>query len=216
MRLTLLGTGTPSPSRRRKSSGYVLEVSGATIALDHGGGAFDRLVESGIAPVAVTHLLVSHLHSDHTLDLARLVLSRWDQGGGRLAPLEIAGPAPLSHMLDALMGPEGAFAPDIRARCEHPASLAIHAARGGVPPRDPPRWTLAEVAPGMALRVGEASRVATGSSVPPSSEKALGLQVGGWESEVTSYELRVACSSAEQRLGELTRYKLRIAAPWRA
>lgn len=168
MRLTLLGTGTPSPSLRRKSSGTLLEVDGETIVIDHGGGAFDRLVESGTNLANVTHLLISHLHSDHTLDLARLVLQRWDQSDGGLSPLTIIGPAPLAQTCAALFGEGGAFEPDIRVRCEHPASLAFYAARGGVPPRLPPQWVVEEVVAGARMAVGSVSvRVGAAQHMEP-------------------------------------------------
>lgn len=161
MRLTLLGTGTPSPSLRRQSSGYLIETTGKVIVVDHGGGAFHRLLETGTRPTDITHLFVSHLHSDHILDIPRLVLTRWDQSDGTLPALNVYGPSPLARTFDSLFSPEGVFGPDIRARREHPASLAIFAARGGAPPRKPPETDLREVQPddrleldGLQIHVG--------------------------------------------------------------
>jgi len=151
MRLTILGSGTPSPSLRRQSSGYLIELPGKTIVVDHGGGAFQRFLETGRQPTEVTHLFLSHLHSDHILDVPRLVLGRWDQSGGDLPPLKVFGPAPVTRTFGLLFGPDGAFAPDIRARCTHPASLAIFEARGGRPPRPPPQFDLTEVRAGARL-----------------------------------------------------------------
>lgn len=151
MRLTLLGTGTPSPSLRRQSSGYLIETRGKLIVADHGGGAFQRLLESGARPTDITHLFVSHLHSDHILDIPRLVLTRWDQSDGTVPPLKVFGPPPLAKYFDRLFGLDGAFGPDIRARSEHPASLAIFAARGGLPPRRPLETDLQEVQSGDRL-----------------------------------------------------------------
>jgi len=154
MQFTLLGTGTPSPSGRRQSAGYLIEADDHKIVIDHGGGAFQRLIELGIKAQDITALIVSHLHSDHSLDIPRLVLTRWDQGGGRAAPLRVFGPAPIRSVFDRLFGPHGAFAPDIRARCEHPASLAIFAARGGAGRRAPPAFELTEVSPGERFAIG--------------------------------------------------------------
>lgn len=148
MRLTLLGTGTPSPSLKRQSSGYLLETPDKTIVVDHGGGAFQRFLETGHGPTDISHLYVSHLHSDHILDIPRLVLGRWDQSDGTLPPLKVFGPQPIARTFDRLFGPDGAFGPDIRARCDHEASLAIFAARGGTPPRHPPALDIREVQPG--------------------------------------------------------------------
>ena len=72
MKLTLLGTGTPTPSLKRASSGYMLEIGPDLILLDHGPGAHHRLLESGKRAVDVTHMLFSHLHYDHCADFIRL------------------------------------------------------------------------------------------------------------------------------------------------
>lgn len=154
MRLILLGTGTPSPSLRRQSAGYLVEIGADRIVLDHGAGAHHRLLESGRSAGDVTHVLLTHLHSDHFLDFPRLVLQRWDKGAGRAPELKVFGPPPLAAVCERLFGDDGAFAPDIRARCEHPASLAIFAARGGTLPRRPPAPEIREIAPGDAIDAG--------------------------------------------------------------
>ena len=56
MKLILLGTGTPSPSVKRASSGYLIVVGGDTIVMDHGAGAHQRLIESGHSSTDVTHV----------------------------------------------------------------------------------------------------------------------------------------------------------------
>lgn len=148
MRLTLLGTGTPSPSLDRQSSGYAIELPGRTIVLDHGGGSHQNLLKAGISPQAVTHLLISHLHSDHILDVPRLVMNRWDQSAGNLPPLKVLGPKPVARTFELLFSDDGVFGPDIKARREHPASLAIYQARGGIGVRPKPQFDLREVEPG--------------------------------------------------------------------
>ena len=50
MKITLLGTGTPAPSLKRQSSGYLIEVGDDLIVMDHGPGAHHRLSRAGIAP----------------------------------------------------------------------------------------------------------------------------------------------------------------------
>ena len=45
--ITLLGTGTPSPSLERQSSGYLIEIGHDVIVWDHGPGAHHRLLQSG-------------------------------------------------------------------------------------------------------------------------------------------------------------------------
>ncbi len=138
MRIVLLGTGTPNPSLKRMSSGYMVEVNNDVILFDFGPGAYHRLMETGMPLTRVSQLFFSHLHYDHCLDYARLVLTRWDQGHGAIPELEVFGPAPIGAMTDKLIGPEGAFAQDIQARVNHPASVDTYVLRGGQLPRKPP------------------------------------------------------------------------------
>ena len=138
MRVRLLGTGTPTPSLRRMCSGYVVEIGSDVIVFDHGFGAHHRLMELGIPATRVSHLFLSHLHYDHCGDYPRLVLTRWDQGAGKIPELAVYGPPPLRQMTDRLFGPEGAFEADLTSRINHETSLGIYEARGGTLPRLPP------------------------------------------------------------------------------
>jgi ribonuclease BN (tRNA processing enzyme) len=166
MKVTLLGTGTPSPSLKRASSGYLIDVGSDLIVMDHGPGAHHRLLETGKRAVDVTHVFLSHLHYDHCLDYLRLVLQRWDIGADRIPELVVYGPPATQRMTDLLVGPEGAFAPDITARIKHQGSIDIFEARGGQAPRKWPVPKVQEVRPGdviqgngWTVRVGEASHV---------------------------------------------------------
>ncbi len=146
MKLTLLGTGSPVPSLKRSSASYMVEVGKDLILVDHGPGAFLRLMQAGKSATDVTHVFFSHLHFDHCLDFVRLFLHRWDLGGGLIAPIKVYGPPGLRHMMDRLFGADGAFKIDLTARTNHPASLAIFADRGGVPPRPWPDIDATEMA----------------------------------------------------------------------
>ena len=161
MRLTLLGTGTPAPSLRRQSSGYLVRVGGDLIALDHGPGAHHRLIESGHRAVDVSHAFFSHLHYDHCADYARLVLQRWDMGAGRIPDLRVFGPPPIARMTGLLFGEDGVYGPDIRARIEHRSSLDVFALRGGTLPRTRPAPHVTEVHAGDIIE-GEDWRVTVG------------------------------------------------------
>jgi ribonuclease BN (tRNA processing enzyme) len=152
LKLTLLGTGTPAPSLKRQSSGYLLDVGGDVIVFDHGPGAHQRLLEGGRRAVEVTHAVFSHLHYDHCLEYPRLVLQRWDQGADRIPDLDVFGPPPIARMTSRLFDADGVYGPDIRARIEHQSSIDTFAARGGVPPRRRPAPRVKEVAPGDVIR----------------------------------------------------------------
>lgn len=152
MNITLLGTGTPAPSLDRQSSAYLFEVGGDLIVMDHGPGAHQRLIEAGRRAVDVSHAFFSHLHYDHCMDYARLVLQRWDQGADRIPDLEVYGPAPIARMTDLLVGPEGVYGPDIRARIEHRSSLDVMRSRGGTPPRRRPAPRVREIHAGDVVQ----------------------------------------------------------------
>jgi ribonuclease BN (tRNA processing enzyme) len=162
--ITLLGTGTPHPSLERQSSSYLVETGGDTILLDHGTGSHHRLLESGHQAVDVTHVFFTHLHYDHCMDYARLVLQRWDQGADRIPDLDVYGPAPIHRMTDLLFGPDGVYGPDIRARIEHQSSIDTFAARGGTPPRKRPTPRVREIKAGDVVQ-GKSWKLTAGHAV---------------------------------------------------
>jgi ribonuclease BN (tRNA processing enzyme) len=164
--VTLLGTGTPAPSRDRQSSGYLIEAGSDLIVWDHGPGAHHRLLETGHRSIDVTHAFFTHLHYDHCMDYGRLVLQRWDQGAGRIADLNVYGPPPIARMTELLFGADGVHGPDIRARVEHRSSLDVYEARGGTLPRKPPGPKVSEIhagsiveGTGWKITVGHAQHV---------------------------------------------------------
>jgi ribonuclease BN (tRNA processing enzyme) len=110
-----------------------------------------RLLQMGVSPTEVSHLFVTHLHFDHCVDYAYLVLSRWGQGAGRIPELEVYGPAGTVRMTGLLFEEGGAFGPDIAARTQHPASEYRHEARGGELPRYPPAPVAVDIADGSLV-----------------------------------------------------------------
>ena len=138
MRIILLGSGTPNPSMKRMGAGYLVKTKQDVLLFDHGPGAFHRLLESGISPAKITHLFFSHLHSDHCLDYARLVLTRWDQGAGKIPDLKVYGPSYTEAMTELLFNEKGVFDPDLIARTQHEPSVQTYISRGGTPPRRRP------------------------------------------------------------------------------
>ena len=151
MKIVLLGTGTPNPSLKRMGSGYLVQVGDEVILFDLGPGAFHRLLESGIPIARVSYQFFSHLHYDHCLDYARLVLTRWDQGAGKIPDLNVIGPPYTAQMTAALFGENGAFAPDIEARTKHQPSVDTFISRGGTPPRMAPKPNVTEIENGSLI-----------------------------------------------------------------
>lgn len=155
MTITLLGTGTPAPSSTRQGSGYLFDLDGRLIVIDHGPGAHHRLIESGHRAVDVSHVFFSHLHYDHCMDYGRLVLQRWDQGADRVPDLQVFGPPPLARMTGQLFGEGGVYGDDIRARIEHQSSIDVFRARGGTPPRRRPAPVVREIHAGDRIDGGD-------------------------------------------------------------
>ena len=142
MIITCLGTGSPEPSLKRASSGYLVEVENKKILIDCGGGVFGRLLEAGLFPNQITHVIFSHLHSDHMLDYPRLIHAIWD--GNNTLP-KIYGPKPIKLINQRIFGKEGMLATDLIARTELPASQEVWISRGGNIPRPWPNPEILEI-----------------------------------------------------------------------
>jgi ribonuclease BN (tRNA processing enzyme) len=144
--LTLLGTGTPAPRAHRAGSSYLVAGEEQRMLVDCGPGCVQRLLQKGVPLTSISRLFLTHLHYDHCVDLAQLVLVRWDQGAGRIPELEIIGPTGTRRMVDLLFGEAGVFGPDLAARTRHPASQEVYEMRGGQLPRHRPAPQVREIA----------------------------------------------------------------------
>jgi ribonuclease Z len=135
--VTLTGTGVPHPSPGRAGPGVLVRHDDVALQFDAGRATVLRLAEAGVAPHELAAVFVTHVHSDHLVDLADLVMTRWIQG-----TLHPAGPLPIvaaeglatrfaARMLEA-------YADDIAVRVEHvqpgPPQLDV---RAFTPPASP-------------------------------------------------------------------------------
>src|SRR5262245_24185722 len=76
--ITLLGTAPGPPVRvGRIGISTLVEAGGERFLFDAGYGALEGLVQSGRPMDAVTKVFVTHLHSDHVIDLPALLLLPW-------------------------------------------------------------------------------------------------------------------------------------------
>ena len=145
IKLTLLGTGTPSPLLCRAGSSYLVALDDDMLLLDCGPFCVRRLLEKNVSLTNISTLFLTHLHYDHCVDYGHLVLSRWDQGAGKIPDLNVYGPRPTQQMTERLFGEAGVYAYDLAARTEHPLSHYIYEMRGGVLPRKRPEPNVTEV-----------------------------------------------------------------------
>ena len=76
-RVTLLGTGTPTPRVDRFTQSTLIEAGQQTLLFDLGRGVTIRLWQAGIRLSSVTAHFLTHFHSDHTGGLPDLWLTGW-------------------------------------------------------------------------------------------------------------------------------------------
>jgi len=155
MEVTALGVGTPTPAVSSWGSSFLVSVGNDRVLFDCGPSATSKMVRAGTLPTEVSHLFLTHLHFDHVVDVPALLLSRWDQGAGQIPPLKVYGPGPTARFIDDIIGPNGLFRDDIRARIEHPTSHAVFQNRGGTLPRPGPRVKSTELSAGDSVSEAE-------------------------------------------------------------
>ena len=97
--ITFLGTGSPRPSLERANSAQIVHAGEHTILLDCGGGTMRRLLDAGIDPTTIDLLVLTHRHSDHTLDYAEFLLGSWAMGRSSLRVLGPPGTRRLHELL---------------------------------------------------------------------------------------------------------------------
>lgn len=149
--LYLLGTGTPTPTRLRFGTSFVLKLDEDCLMIDCGPATTHKLVKAGLFPTMVDYLLFTHHHFDHNSDYPCFLLCRWDQSTGREARLQVYGPPPTEWITERLIGTDGVFSFDWRARVEAPVSQKVHVNRGGSLPRQSPSLVVHDVGPGVVM-----------------------------------------------------------------
>ena len=133
--MTVLGSGTCVPLPARAAPGYLVRIGETPILVDAGPGTLARLSASGVSYKDLAVVLVSHLHPDHTLDLATLLQAcNSTPGFRRSLPLTFVGCRGLSSFISRLfeiyegIEPEG-YALEVREMGAETTSY-------------PPGWTL--------------------------------------------------------------------------
>src|SRR3546814_7661530 len=101
METVFLGTGCPVVSTERYGPAQLVVADGAKILVDCGSGVTQRLLAAGTPGRELDALLLTHLHSDHLVDLYQLVVSAWHQGRDR--PLPVYGPPGTRRYVEGLM-----------------------------------------------------------------------------------------------------------------
>ena len=132
--VVLLGTGTPYPDPAASGPATAIVVGGRVLLFDAGPGVMRRLKAANLPINGPEALFITHLHSDHTLGYADLILTSWVMR--RRAPFPVYGPRGLRRMTNHLLA---AYSEDIRIRAnglEHEVPggyrVDVHEVRRGV------------------------------------------------------------------------------------
>jgi ribonuclease Z len=135
LRVTFLGTGAPRPSFQRYGPSLLIEAGDERLLVDPSWGLRERLLQAGSFELitGIDHVLLTHLHYDHTIGLPDLWLTGWLYG--RRVPLRVEGPVGTAAFLEHL---RRAFQWDVdyRVLVGVPAEGAVIEAKDV-----PPGWT---------------------------------------------------------------------------
>jgi ribonuclease Z len=113
-RVTLIGTGTPTPDPRRFGPATLVEAGNQKLLFDAGRGVPIRLSQLRIPMASIDTLFITHFHSDHVSGIPDLWLTAWlPGGGGRKEPFRVIGPTGAKDLMANL---EKAYAADVRIR----------------------------------------------------------------------------------------------------
>ena len=101
MQLTLLGTGCPSVDYKRFGPSNLISTNKGKVLVDCGSGVTQRLNQIKISSADIDALMLTHLHSDHIVDLYQLIISSWHSY--RMKPWIIYGPKGTKNFINKIM-----------------------------------------------------------------------------------------------------------------
>ena len=99
--LVLLVTGCPSPSDLRFVPSTLFTHDNKNYLFDCGSGVTQRLSAAGVKSSEIDVVFVTHMHSDHIVDLYQLYISGWHQG--RDSKFKVVGPRGIKALFDNLL-----------------------------------------------------------------------------------------------------------------
>jgi ribonuclease BN (tRNA processing enzyme) len=103
MRVTVLGTAGASPYADRVQTGILVDAPPVRLLIDCGSGITHRLAALDHAWKDITHVALTHFHSDHTIDFVALIVAwKWGQLPQRTEPLTLIGPVGVGAFVQRL------------------------------------------------------------------------------------------------------------------
>ena len=109
--IILLGTGTPYPDPNAAGPATAVLVGKRVFLFDAGSGVMRRINAAKLPISGPEAVFITHLHSDHTLGYADLILTSWIMR--RVSPMPVYGPHGLRSMTAHLLA---AYTQDIQIR----------------------------------------------------------------------------------------------------
>ncbi len=101
MELTLLGTGCPKVDYKRFGPANLISTKMTKILVDCGSGITQRLDQINISTANIDAIFLTHLHSDHVVDLYQLIISSWHSY--RTKPWKLYGPKGTKKFVSKIM-----------------------------------------------------------------------------------------------------------------
>lgn len=103
MRITIIGSGTLLPNDRHRSPAHLVESGAYKLLLDCGAGTVHGLARDGREWQAISHVVITHFHTDHLGDLPALLWA-WTHGVTKeqRRPRTLIGPAGIVRVVEAL------------------------------------------------------------------------------------------------------------------
>ncbi len=105
--VVILGSGTPIPDPDRAGPAVAIVVDSVAYLFDAGTGVVRRAAAAARSSIAallvprLSHLFLTHLHSDHTMGLNDVMFTPWIQG--RRTPLELYGPPGTARLVRGIL-----------------------------------------------------------------------------------------------------------------
>jgi ribonuclease BN (tRNA processing enzyme) len=110
MELTILGSGTGVPTKKRGASGYLLRVQECRILFDSGPGTIGKLAQIGVGLHELDAVFYTHFHPDHSLELGAIIFALMNPSfDGEIESLRVVGPPGLRRFYEGLKGLYGGW-----------------------------------------------------------------------------------------------------------
>ncbi|MDG6006075.1 MAG: ribonuclease Z [Candidatus Brocadia sp.] len=103
MELTIIGSGTGTPSKTWAYPCTLVKIKKKYLVFDTGPGSLRQLFLADVTYLDIDHLFYSHFHPDHSLDLVSILFAMRYNDPKRTKPLYVTGPMGLKTFYEGLL-----------------------------------------------------------------------------------------------------------------